>query len=64
MSDDAVTPHIIKRTLTMTTTETWIVTIGPAAEAADRPTASDTAQDIIDQTVDQISQGNQEEEQP
>ena len=64
MSNDAVTPpaHIIKRTLTIITTETWIVTIGPAAEAADRPTESDTAQDIIDQTVDQISQGNQEEQ--
>lgn len=58
MSDDAAVPvrHIIKRTLTLTTTETWIVTIGPAFEAADQPMEPGTSQDITDQPNDSISQ--------
>jgi hypothetical protein len=62
MSDDAAArlPRIIKRTLTVTTVETWVITIGPALESADPPAESDTAQDIIDQTIDPIRQDNQE----
>ncbi|NTU63975.1 MAG: hypothetical protein HGB05_11405 [Chloroflexi bacterium] len=64
MSDDAAarSQRIIKRTLTITTTETWVITVGPAPEIADRPTESDAAQDIIDQIADPISQDNQEEQ--
>jgi hypothetical protein len=64
MSDDTDAPpqRIIKRTLTITTTETWIVTLGPSTEAADRPAVSDTSQDIIDQAIDQISEGDQEDQ--
>jgi hypothetical protein len=64
MSDDAAEqpPHIIKRTLTITTVETWVITIGLALESVDRPTESDAAQDIIDQTIDPISQDNQGEQ--
>jgi hypothetical protein len=64
MSDDVATSpqRIIKRTLTIITTETWIVTLGPPTKAVDRPTVSDTSQDIIDQAIDHVSQGDQEEQ--
>ena len=64
MFDDgaALPHHIIKRTLTITTTETWTVAIGPTLEGADRPPQSDPSQDIIDQPNDPISQDNQEEQ--
>jgi len=64
MSDDAATSpqRIIKRTLTITTTETWIVTLGLPTEAVDGPTVSDTSPDISDQAIDRISQGDQEDQ--
>ena len=64
MSDDAAAPpqRIIKRTLTITTTETWIVTLGLPTEAVDRSTVSDTSPDISDQAIDRISQGDQEDQ--
>jgi len=63
MFNDQATPQsIIRRTLTITTTETWTITLGPVLEADDRATEPDSAQDIIDQTSDLISQDNQEEQ--
>ena len=64
MSNDQATPPqpIIRRTLTITTIETWTITLGPAFETADRPTEPDSAQDIIDQPHDPISQDNQREQ--
>ena len=64
MSDDAAArpQRIIKRTLTITTVETWVITIGPALESTDPPAESDAAQDIIDQTIDPINQDNQGEQ--
>jgi len=64
MSDDAAarSQRIIRRTLTITTTETWVITAGQALESVDQPTKSAAAQDIIDQTSDLISQDNQEEQ--
>jgi len=59
-NDQAAPPQsIIRRTLTITTTETWTITFGPATETGDRPTEPDPAQDIIDQPHASISQGNQ-----
>ena len=64
MSDDAAarSQRIIRRTLTITTTETWVITAGQALESVDQLTKSAAAQDIIDQTSDLISQDNQEEQ--
>jgi hypothetical protein len=64
MSDDAAArpQRIIRRTLTITTVETWVIAIGPALESVDRPTESDAVRDIIDQTIDPISQDNQGEQ--
>jgi hypothetical protein len=64
MSNDQAAPpqSTIRRTLTITTTETWTITLGPALETADRPTEPGPAQDIIDQPNDPISQSNQEEQ--
>jgi hypothetical protein len=63
MSNDQSGPSqlIIRRTLTITTIETWTITIGTMAEAANRPTVSNMSPDIIEQAVDQMSQGNQED---
>lgn len=64
MSNDQAAPpqSIIRRTLTITTIETWIITLGPALETADRPAEPDSTQDIIDQPPDPISQDNQREQ--
>jgi hypothetical protein len=64
MSDDAAErpQRIIRRTLTITTTETWVITVGGAQVSADQPIESDAAQNIIDQTIDPISLDNQEEQ--
>jgi hypothetical protein len=51
----------VKRTLTITTVETWIITIG-WSEAELLREADRAEQDIIDQIVDPISQDNQEEQ--
>jgi hypothetical protein len=64
MSDDAAArpQRIIKRTLTITTVETWVITVGGAHVSVDQPIESDAAQNIIDQTIDPISLDNQEEQ--
>jgi len=63
MSDDAgVRPNrIIKRTLTVTTVETWTITLSWSDTELPREDGR-AAQDIIDQTIDPISQDNQEEQ--
>ena len=63
MSDDAAVRQnrIIKRTLTVTTVETWTITI--SWSDTELPREDDrAAQDIIDQTIDPISQDNQGEQ--
>ncbi len=60
MSNDQAAPpqSIIRRTLTITTTETWIITFGPAPETADRPSDRGAPPDIIDQPIDSLSQAH------
>jgi hypothetical protein len=63
MSDDAaVQPNrIIKRTLTVTTVETWTITLSWSDTKL--PREDDRAeQDVIDQSIDPISQDNQEKQ--
>jgi hypothetical protein len=63
MSDDAAERplRIIKRTLTITTVETWSITLNWSD--AESPHEGDRAdQDVIDQSIDLINQGNQEEQ--
>jgi hypothetical protein len=51
----------VKRTLTITTVETWTITL--SWSDTELPREDDRAeQDVIDQSIDPISQDNQEEQ--